>query len=488
MLNQIALPSNLEPNAPSNQSPRYFTASEVFTVLYGQTTRWQVNKDELGSQSAGRFVAQEALNPACEVCQTMPPGSCALHRQPTQPLTDRRVSYAVKSLPPECKFGVSYSAGEGCGVYTNQPIPTGTWIGPFEGRRIRPSDVTSEMDTSHMWEIYEGSTLSHYIDGSDENCSSWMRFIRCARHKGEQNLYAFQYNGNIYYRAFKDIPTGTELLVWYDDKYPMYMGIPLGVQVNAMPGGASSATHDRKQEKMASQQPNRPINSTSSPFKPQDTTRYTRAVTSSQFPLSTSPLWSSQCTKASPPEAKKLPPLIPTYTLHQRRPSLESVPRDQRSPLRSDVESDVGNRGNNKIPSPTSQTSELTSWRCQQCHKTFTQRVALQMHVCPTQPTKPYQCGQCSKTFTNSSDLRAHVISHTTERPFKCGFCSRTFVGATTLNNHVRTHMGQKPFSCEKCGKTFSQAMHLARHARESCDLVSEKSRTDTVTTHTLST
>ena len=67
-----------------------------------------------------------------------------------------------------------------------------------------------------------------------------MRFIRCARHKGEQNLYAFQYNGNIYYRAFKDIPTGTELLVWYDDKYPMYMGIPLGVQVNAMPGGASS--------------------------------------------------------------------------------------------------------------------------------------------------------------------------------------------------------------------------------------------------------
>lgn len=62
-LNQIALPSNLEPNAPSNQSPRYFTASEVFTVLYGQTTRWQVNKDELGSQSAGRFVAQEALNP-----------------------------------------------------------------------------------------------------------------------------------------------------------------------------------------------------------------------------------------------------------------------------------------------------------------------------------------------------------------------------------------------------------------------------------------
>ena len=76
--------------------------------------------------------------------------------------------------------------------------------------------------------------MSHYIDGSDENGSSWMRFIRCARHKGEQNLFAFQYNGNIYYRAFKDIPTGTELLVWYDEKYPMYMGIPLGIQADAV--------------------------------------------------------------------------------------------------------------------------------------------------------------------------------------------------------------------------------------------------------------
>ena len=57
-----------------------------------------------------------------------------------------------------------------------------------------------------------------------------MRFIRCARHGDEQNMFAFQYYGNIYYRAFKDIPTGTELLVWYDDKYPHYMGIPMEIR------------------------------------------------------------------------------------------------------------------------------------------------------------------------------------------------------------------------------------------------------------------
>ena len=56
-----------------------------------------------------------------------------------------------------------------------------------------------------------------------------MRFIRCARFKEEQNLFAFQYNKEIYYRAFSDIPAGTELLVWYEETYPQYMGIPLKI-------------------------------------------------------------------------------------------------------------------------------------------------------------------------------------------------------------------------------------------------------------------
>ena len=79
-------------------------------------------------------------------------------------------------------------------------------------------------------QIFDNGRLDHYIDGSDENAASWMRFIRCARFKEEQNLFAFQYGGNVYYRAFRDIPMGEELLVWYDDKYPQHMGIPVGLQ------------------------------------------------------------------------------------------------------------------------------------------------------------------------------------------------------------------------------------------------------------------
>lgn len=57
-----------------------------------------------------------------------------------------------------------------------------------------------------------------------------MRFIQCARSKDEQNLFVFQYKDNVYYRSFKDIAVGEELLVWYDDKYNQHFGIPTGLQ------------------------------------------------------------------------------------------------------------------------------------------------------------------------------------------------------------------------------------------------------------------
>lgn len=160
-------------------------------------------------------------------------------------------------------------------------------------------------------------------------------------------------------------------------------------------------------------------------------------------------------------------PVCAPASLLPRQLSSDSDVDGQRSSSNSDVESDVSDPGNALVPFPKkSPEREFTSWRCQQCRKTFTQRVALQLHVCPCQPSKPYQCGQCSLAFCNSSQLRAHVTSHSSEKPFKCGFCSRAFVGATTLNNHIKSHFGQKPFGCDKCGKTFSQPGLLSRHQR----------------------
>lgn len=57
--------------------------------------------------------------------------------------------------------------------------------------------------------------------------ANWMRYVNCARHEEEQNLMAFQYKGEMYYRTFKHIPAHTELLVWYGDDYGRELGIDI---------------------------------------------------------------------------------------------------------------------------------------------------------------------------------------------------------------------------------------------------------------------
>ena len=51
--------------------------------------------------------------------------------------------------------------------------------------------------------------------------------MNCSRVEEEQNLIAYQYRGEIYYRAYKDIQAGVELLVWYGEDYAAHLGINL---------------------------------------------------------------------------------------------------------------------------------------------------------------------------------------------------------------------------------------------------------------------
>ena len=65
----------------------------------------------------------------------------------------------------------------------------------------------------------------YYVNGKDEKYGNWLRYINCSRTESEQNLVAFQYHGQIYYRAYKEIKHGGELLVWYGDEYARDLGI-----------------------------------------------------------------------------------------------------------------------------------------------------------------------------------------------------------------------------------------------------------------------
>ncbi|XP_049627348.1 putative histone-lysine N-methyltransferase PRDM6 [Suncus etruscus] len=419
---------------PAKAAPRFrCSAEELDYYLYGQQRMEIIPLHPHASDPNNR----------CDMCADNRNGECPMHG-PLHSLrrlvgTSSAAAAApppelpewLRDLPREVCLCTSTVPGLAYGICAAQRIQQGTWIGPFQGVLLAPEKVQAGTlrNTQHLWEIYDqDGTLQHFIDGGEPSKSSWMRYIRCARHCGEQNLTVVQYRSNIFYRACIDIPRGTELLVWYNDSYTSFFGIPL----QCIAQDENLNVPSTVMEAMCRQDTLQPFAKSSklSPAPQQRSVVFPQTPCSRNFSL-----------------LDKSGPLEPGF-------------------------SQISVKNQRVLASPTS-TSQLHSefsdwhlWKCGQCFKTFTQRILLQMHVCTQNPDRPYQCGHCSQSFSQPSELRNHVVTHSSDRPFKCGYCGRAFAGATTLNNHIRTHTGEKPFKCERCERSFTQATQLSRHQR----------------------
>jgi len=55
--------------------------------------------------------------------------------------------------------------------------------------------------------------------------SRYLQMIQSARNAEEQNLEAYMKNGHLVFRAIKDIPENTELLVWYGRDLAKLLGL-----------------------------------------------------------------------------------------------------------------------------------------------------------------------------------------------------------------------------------------------------------------------
>ena len=75
----------------------------------------------------------------------------------------------------------------------------------------------------------EDGSLAYYIDGLAES-ENWMKFINCARNNEEQNLTLIQDGEQLFYESSREILYGEEMLVWYGNRYHMFMGIPTGIK------------------------------------------------------------------------------------------------------------------------------------------------------------------------------------------------------------------------------------------------------------------
>lgn len=105
---------------------------------------------------------------------------------------------------------VRLSSNNDFGVFAVRKLRQGIKLGPYEGKLKRV-----ESSKGYCWKLRDG----FLIDDSDETESNYLRFVNCARNIHEQNLVAFQYRGDIYYRVCKDIKRDGELLVHYGESF-----------------------------------------------------------------------------------------------------------------------------------------------------------------------------------------------------------------------------------------------------------------------------
>lgn len=70
-----------------------------------------------------------------------------------------------------------------------------------------------------------GTNGSYVIDAMPLDCSNWLRYVNAPRNFQEENAQPVLCAGLVFYMTIKDVPPGTELMVWYGDNYGLHLNV-----------------------------------------------------------------------------------------------------------------------------------------------------------------------------------------------------------------------------------------------------------------------
>ena len=82
----------------------------------------------------------------------------------------------------------------------------------------------------------------------------------------------------------------------------------------------------------------------------------------------------------------------------------------------------------------------LENRKCKLCHKVYSDRIRLELHMRVHNNLKPFPCTVCEKAFTQKRSLKEHLLTHDTVRHYECRHCEKKFV----QKNHLKYHLASQ--------------------------------------------
>uniref|UniRef100_M3Y652 Histone-lysine N-methyltransferase PRDM9 n=1 Tax=Mustela putorius furo TaxID=9669 RepID=M3Y652_MUSPF len=394
----------------------------------------------------------------CEKCQNFFIDSCAVHGPPTfvkdSAVDKGQPNRSALTLPPGLRIRPSGIPQAGLGVWNEaSDLPLGLHFGPYEGQITEDEEAAN---SGYSWLITKGRNCYEYVDGKDNSWANWMRYVNCARDDEEQNLVAFQYRRQIFYRTCRVIRPGCELLVWYGDEYGQELGIKWGSkwkseltaekaepkpEIHPCP----SCTLAFSSQKFLSQHLERnhpsqilPRISAGEHFQPEDPCPGEQNHQQQQH--SDPQNWND---KAKGQDVKE-----------SFKPLLESI--RQRKNSRAFPIPCEGQTGYEGIVEEEPSTG-------QKLNPEETGKLFMGVGMSRIIRVKYRGSGQ---GFDDRSHLSRHQRTHKEEKPSVGKEPRREFIHKSVLVTHQRTHTGEKPYVCRECGRGFTQRSNLITHQR----------------------